>query len=171
MSKYKKQELEKILSGFRTLSLDKLADKLNRSVYGVALKMRELSEKELEIWPRNEIWEYTRKEIRKHRGSKGDVKAQKNRWRKRYREKHKGIRIIENEWKNKINWNKFILYLNELVDEYGFKQEFAYEAGITSSNLSKYLLGQTTPPAEFFWKIAEISQIPYEEFEVRFRKV
>jgi len=114
--RYTPTELENILRKYGLVSLHELAAEVSRSPYGIALKMRELSEQEPYRWNPEKVAEYTREEIKKH---KGDVKAQKRRWRarkyrtqpvnktrermKRYRETNEGM------------WKEFGNYLGDLL--------------------------------------------------------
>ena len=76
--RYSSKNLEKILKEFTLgTSLYKLARDLDRSPYGIAVKINNLSEKYPNIWNPREVKEYTRDEMRKH---KGDTKNQKKRW-------------------------------------------------------------------------------------------
>lgn len=166
--RYTAQELEQILSEFESgTSLTDLGEKLNRSPYGVALKMIALSEQDPSTWDPMSVNQYTRQEITAH---KGDVKGQNKRWRARHGSKPRGAHAI---WlagvKDDIDWGWFRTYLTGVLSAYfGTKQAFACELHTHPSELSRYLSGERNPSYRFFREMAEFIHIPYESFEARF---
>jgi len=148
---YSSRELEKIVGGFKLgTSLSELEKKLSgRTAYGIALKIRKLSKEYPNEWNPQKVADYTRGEIRKH---KGDIKAQK----KKYRAKQRGenvengapVKELQNSnlWLYNPVWNEVTAYLREFLLVYdGNKEQFAEELGIHPSSLSHYLAGRRKP--------------------------
>lgn len=82
---YQQEELEQIVAGLNSgTSISELSIKLDRTPYGIANKLMRIPKnsqyyESLSEEARREI----RRELRKHRGSKGDVRGQKKRWKER----------------------------------------------------------------------------------------
>ncbi len=80
---YSPEELAQALLSLNSgVPLKELAKLLDRSAYGIALKMRMLSRRDAATWDPEKVAEYTRREIKRH---KGDLLGQKRRWHARQR--------------------------------------------------------------------------------------
>ena len=118
--------------------------------------MRKLARQNPYKWNPKKVWEYTRDEIKKH---KGDKKAQK----RRYRARERG-EIAEYVYKReppaqllRINWKEFVKYLKGFLRVYdGSKEQFADELYIHPTLLSHYLAGRKIPNGEIIGRIFEI---------------
>ena len=167
--RYEPKELEIILQEFeRETPLHTLADKLNRSSYGVAIKMINLSNADPETYDPETIRRYTREEIRKHRG---DVKAQRKRWKLR----QKGKRVKQGEEVHtqqvippEIDVPKFRAYLCDFAGSFPSKQECAGHLGIHKSQLSRYL-HRVAPSERLLRRLCELQQVDYDTFVSGFR--
>lgn len=172
--RYTSQELEQILFEFNLgTPLSILETKFGRSAYGIALKMRALSKQYPNIWNPEKVAEYTRREIKKH---KGNIKEHKRRWHARKRgeyvkgyervsicaaDKKQYAKIYREQ--NKGRWKEFGTYLTDLLNRYsGYKKEAAAELGIHPSLLSHYLAGNRRPSEDFLIRISERFDVPYE---------
>ncbi len=83
-NRYTAQDIEYISRAYLSSSLDELSRELDRTSYGLAVKMRNLArEGRLDKYI---VWDITRVEIKANKG-KGDVKGQKKRWKVKAREK------------------------------------------------------------------------------------
>ena len=161
---YRNQELERILSEFKSnATLSDLGSKVGRTPYSIALKMRKLAKQYPEKWKPTEVAQYTSTEMKKH---KGDIRAQKRRYRARKRGEDPEYKRELYVQPPKINWQKFRDYLEDFMRDYLYtKKEFADEMGIHPSLLSHYLSGRRKPNNQFFIYLSE--EYP-DEFKLNF---
>lgn len=156
---YLPQELEKLLSELDSEKpIFEVAYNHDRSPYGIALKLRQLSRKCPSVWDLENIGEYTRREIKKHGG---DRRGQKKRWKARQRG---GLQRSPQYTKLKINRERFRKYIEDILCNYDTQNEFASEIGIHPSSLSHYLSGRTIPSVENLKKMSKVFGVPYEKF-------
>ncbi|MEK6983853.1 MAG: helix-turn-helix transcriptional regulator [Nanoarchaeota archaeon] len=159
---YSSRELEKIIVGFKLdTSLPDLEKKLSgRTAYGIALKIRKLSKENPHKWNPQKVADYSRDEIRKH---KGDIKAQKKRYKARQRGEYveygASLKVETNRQLQALNpdWKQLIPYLRDFLVLYnGNKEQFAEELGIHPSVLSRYLAEKARPNEEILKKMLNI---------------
>jgi len=87
---YSPYEIRYIVKNYLKRPLSSVARGLGRTEYGLAVKMRQLVREDFEGLEREAVWAYTRSVIKANKGnSKGNVKAQKRRWRAKQKRKLK----------------------------------------------------------------------------------
>jgi ribosomal protein L20 len=120
---------------------------------------------------------------------KGDIKAQKQRYRERhpdlikaqkqrYRERHlsesgkEKSRIVKLSlalWEE-LDWNKFSNYLSSEALKNKTRGKLAEELGISRDSVFAYLAGRRRPSYDVLHRLADLEGVEYDVFVNRFKR-